>query len=107
MKKNSVIEFDIYTAVDNVSVTNSYVRVIERSLNSLGYKTHDIDRIIKTESNNNKGIVAITPGIALKAKKAGYKNIIYWAQGIVPEESLLRHENNIDRYLRYTILSYR
>lgn len=107
MEKKKITEFDIYTAVDNVNVTNSYLRIIEHSLNSMGYKTNDIDDIVKLKENKNKGIIAIAPGIAIKAKKAGYKTIIYWSQGIVPEESFLRHRDSIDRYFRYIILSYR
>lgn len=104
--KRVIKTFDVYTNVSNREVTECYVSVIEQALKNIGITINHIGEISK-KGNENKGIIAITPGIAIKAKKANYGTIIYWAQGVVPEESFLRHQKNWDKHIRQTILSFR
>ncbi len=105
MRKITNKIFDVYTAVDNVEVTDHYIRMIETALTQLGYSINRIQKIEYSRENESKGIIAITPGIVIRAKKAGYNTIIYWAQGIVPEESFLRNNKRWDKYARRWILS--
>lgn len=95
--------FDVYNPYPNQDVTSEYVSVIAEALVSIGYDTRKVDTLAENVSREADGVVVIMPYDAYRAKKAGYKSVILWTQGIVPEESFMRHHS----YPRFWVLSIR
>lgn len=91
--------FDIYNPHDNQSVTKDYVATIEKALRELGHEVYHVDTLSKCKTKN-RGAVVILPGGVRKAKRAGYKYIIDWIQGVSAEESFMRNHS----YLRYYVI---
>lgn len=85
----------------NYRVTERYVSIIREALKKAGKECQDIVDLPKKNNGNDYGIVAIDSFHVLKARLRGYEQIIYWVQGIVPEESYMRNKSK----LRMRILS--
>jgi len=83
--------FDIYNPYSNTDVTTTYIEVIIKALANIGFATRNIDKI---ERNNKGNIVVISVIDSIKAKMCGYRTIILWLQGIIPEESFQRNHSN-------------
>ena len=95
-------EICIYHPYSNVTVTAEYVAIIKEAIEALGVSTVPIKQLEKQDKKNPKGVVVIVAGDATKAKKCGYSPVITWVQGIIPEESYMRHSSK----LRSFVLSY-
>lgn len=96
------MQFDVYCPNTTISdVTDYIVDIICDGIEKAGHKIERVMRMDRTKGNKNRGIVVIDAFNAIKARSAGYKFIIYWVQGIIPEESFMRHQS----YLRSTTLS--
>ena len=92
---------DIYNPYGNTSVTSDYLGVIESSLEKLNARCVNIKKLVREKGTKNRAVVVITALDVLKARLAGYGYVIFWAQGIAPEESFMRHHSR----LRTMILS--
>lgn len=82
----------------NIAVTKDYVSVINKALNRAGICTNTINYI--SLHHDNDDIIVITHIDAIKARLFGYKKIILWSQGLIAEESYMRHKSKI----RYIVL---
>ena len=89
------MQFDVYNPHENQRVTDYYVHIIEDALHDSGHTTNRIERIQNQATNGQKGIVVILCIDAIKAKKAGYKHVIVWIQGVSAYESYLIHHNKL------------
>lgn len=96
---------DIYNPYDNTSVTRDYIAIIESSLRELNVSCVNIKRLIREKDTKNRAVVVITALDVLKARLAGYRYIIFWAQGIAPEESFMRHHSSL-RTMILSIIEY-
>lgn len=92
---------DIYNPYSNASVTRDYVAVIESSLRELNILCGSVNKLVRNRKTKKRAVVVITALDAIKARLAGYGFVIFWAQGIAPEESYMRRHSR----LRYMILS--
>lgn len=98
MKTNNNL-FIIYRSRENLEVTNYYVDVISEALHKAGYKTKTVDTITKSRKTASNKIVVIEFLSFFKAWVNGYRNIIFWVQGAVEYESLMRHKNKLRFFL--------
>ena len=83
------------TKQKNLEVTSKYVSIIRMALTNLGYECVEVDTITHCNKRSQYGIVTIDVIHALDAIKKGYKPVICWIQGILPEESYMRNEKSI------------
>lgn len=86
----------------NATVTKEYILTIAKGFENAGYSISFIDQLTKQEKNNSVEVLVVAVKDATKAKKMKYKKIYCWVQGIVPEESYMRHRSK----LRFYILSH-
>lgn len=98
MNKN--IQFDVYTPDTTISdVTDFYVGIIISALEMAGCKCSRVDSLKKSRKNKDKGILVIDATKAILARCYGYKHILYWIQGIMPEESYMRNASNLRSFV--------
>jgi hypothetical protein len=100
-KSIKISQFDIYNPYENQEVTVDYIDVITQAIQKLDIDIEKIDDIIP-QKKSNKGILVIAVKDVIKARKAGYSYVMLWTQGIVPEESYMRHSS----WLRYHVISF-
>ncbi len=91
-------EFIIYNPGANVEVTTFYVDVIGKSLEKSGFAVR-YTTDIKKEQNKNAGILVTGITDVKSARRMGYKTIILWMQGSLPEESFMRHGSYIRKWI--------
>lgn len=84
----------------NSEVTEFYLDIVKKMFLEHGYEVCNVDKIKKADKKDDI-IVASTLIDVLKKHIEGYRNIIYWMQGIDAEESYLKHHS----YIRKLILS--
>ena len=89
-----------YNPYSNNDVTEYYINMIKDAVLENGFKTVDSKKM-PFAHDKSKGIIVISPLDSIKARLKGYKYIICWVQGIIPEESFMRNHN----YFRKKILS--
>lgn len=84
----------------NAEVTNHYLNVIKDGINKSHIATAEC---INSLSSINKGdfVLVSTTLDVVKLYLKGHRNIMLWMQGIVPEESYMKHKSK----LRWRILS--
>ena len=92
---------DIYFDEANKTVTLFYLSIIDGFLKSKGFETRFLSTPIPQETDNY-GAVVIYYYDVKKAKKAGYKKVMFWMQGIAPEESYLK-DRNVLKYIVHSI----
>ena len=90
---------DFYYPYTNGIVTDKYFSVILDAFHKLGIEYNKIESFDRKRSSN---ILVAAVQDATRAKKAGYKRVFLWIQGIIPEESFLRNHSK----LRRVILSF-
>ena len=86
----------------NKVVTDAYLRAIGESFGRLGYQveyTYSAADCLGTKLDVY--VVAIAPSV-LKLLAKGRRNIVFWAQGVWPEESLARNGGRI----RFAVCSF-
>ena len=86
---------DIFNPYSNNEVTSHYIDIIRRSLESIFVECTFVNTLKREKTNKNKIVLVISPLDVSKAKKMGYKYILCWEQGIIPEESYMRHNSKI------------
>lgn len=84
----------IYNPYSNTTVTEHYIQVVERALNECGVNTEYVCRL-KKATDKKTGAFVISPEDVIPVKMKGYSPVIVWCQGIVPEESFMRHHSRI------------
>ncbi len=87
------------TKQENNDVTNKYVSIIRKSLIRSGNECRDVDFLQDHKDEYNIGVVTIDVFHTLEAKKRGYAPIIFWVQGLCPEESFLRRQSKIRKFI--------
>ena len=86
---------DIYNPYPNTVVTELYVSVISEAVRANEIICNPIAKLDKNNSNKNAAVIVIAAKDAIRAHRCGYKTIILWTQGIIPEESYLRHHSRV------------
>lgn len=79
--------------VQNPTVTSKYLKAIGGAYGSLGFSVNYFtdDKIIKPAKSDI--LVVATAMDVFKLHVNGFKYIVFWSQGVWPEESFLRHES--------------
>ena len=95
--------FMLYNPHSNTDVTSYYVNLIGECLKEMAYDVKEINKLDRNVNNRETGIVVVDLKDSIEAKKCGYGYIIYWIQGVAPEEAFLK-KNDL---LRYFLYSYR
>lgn len=85
---------DLYYPYNNNVVTDHYFHILVSAFERLGVGCHRIDSLAQKRSD---GVLVAIAGDASKARKAGYRKVFLWLQGIIPEESYLRHHSRVRR----------
>ena len=99
-------EILIYNPHSNKEVTSYYIYIISSVFIEMGYSVKNINLLCNCVDNYNKYIIIIDLKDVIEAKKYGFKNIIYWIQGVAPEEIYLK-KKDILRYLLYSYREYK
>ncbi len=89
----------IYINYPNVVVLQSYLDVIKDALCRLGYVCEYVKELSGVDKKDL--IVFPVPMDAMKFYFKGYRNYIFWQQGVTADESFMRNHNRI----RYWILN--
>lgn len=90
---------DIFNPYSNQDVTRFYVDVIVKVFEQMHVRCHYIDKM--RVNARKRSIVVVSAFDAIKARILGYDIIIFWVQGVIPEESFMRNHSKA----RYYILS--
>lgn len=80
---------------ENSTVTDEYLKAIGAAYDDLGLEVvyvHELDEIAATKEDVI--VLAVAPDV-YHFRLRGYKHIVYWAQGVWPEESYLRHHSRL------------
>ena len=83
-------------AETNGAVTNMYMSTIGQILKRLGYRLRDNPNSI---NKKNDYIVVDNCKLAMELWLKGYKNIIIWIQGVVPEERMMMKQARYKYYV--------
>lgn len=87
---------------ENMTVTRFYLEIIGKAFERLNQKVMYISNINEISSNPGDTVVVSTaPSVRKLANEKNIK-IIFWAQGVWPEESYMKHAGKI----RFTITSW-
>lgn len=97
-------EFIIYNPHSNTDVTAYYVDIIGKCLVELGFNVKNSFKL--GDETRDIGIIVVDLKDAIEARKVGYGYVIYWIQGVAPEEIFLK-KKDILRYLLYTYREYK
>lgn len=98
MSKNLLLdinELHLYNPGNNKEVTEYYVDIIRSSFQKLNIKVKNIESIDTSKKHRENGLVITNLSDVKLAKKAKYKKIICWIQGVGPEEYLLCSGNKL------------
>lgn len=92
---------------NNYDATEYYIDILENAAILAGEKVKKVDNIelIKSGSKNDIYLVT-TPIDAIKAIKMRKKRIFVWFQGVFSEESYMKHNSSIRRYMLRFIEKY-
>ena len=88
---------------DNYSVIDFYMKIVETVFHNKEYEIRYVTTRIAHEYDKSTPVFVVTCSDAVKWRIKGFKNIIFWSQGIIPEESRLRH-NSTARYIVLSLL---
>lgn len=91
--------FDVYNPYTNTEVTHYYVELITKSLYVIGIETRHVTRLNAKKNKKVKGVVVVAITDAILAKLRGYKYVILWIQGALPEESYVRNNSKVRLYI--------
>ncbi|MCI8674310.1 MAG: glycosyltransferase family 4 protein [Lachnospiraceae bacterium] len=94
------MKFYIYNPDKNFAdVTAKYLSVICNSLKKRGNVCEETEQLNSLLDGQKIGAVVIYAKHAIEARKKGYRPIIYWIQGIVPEESYMRNHSRMRKFV--------
>lgn len=85
---------------ENSTVTDFYLDIIQKMVEHVGDEAINCTSLTEISSNKNEYLVTSSEVDFFNAYIKGYKNQIIWFQGILPEESFLKHHS----YVRKIIL---
>ena len=91
----------------NTTVTNYYFNILKQSAELVTKDVRVVDDIKKINNYNVTDIIVV--GSILKAFTLllrGYKNIVVWFQGAVPEESYMKNKSKIRMMILEIIEKY-
>lgn len=94
------MKLHIYNPYSNITVTKEYVNTIAQAFKNNGYEVVSADKLVKQNPKEKISALVIVAKDAIAAKRLGYNKVYLWVQGIVPEESYMRHHSK----LRYFML---
>lgn len=86
---------------DNSTVTDEYLKTIGGAYTDLGFDVfyvYRLDEIVATREDII--VLAVAPDVCHFLLR-GFKHIVYWSQGVWPEENYLRHHSR----LRFSVCS--
>lgn len=95
----------IYNPHPNKEVTSVYIKVICTAFKEMGFDLVELDGLEKCGNKQSPLLVVDLKDVVI-ASNCGYKNILYWIQGVAPEEIYLKNKD-ILRYLLYTYREFR
>ena len=95
----------IYNPHPNKEVTSVYIKVICTAFKEMGFDLVELDGLEKSGNKQSPLLVVDLKDVVI-ASNCGYKNILYWIQGVAPEEIYLKNKD-ILRYLLYTYREFR
>lgn len=90
----------------NGVVTDVYLKTIGEAFERLGFEvncTHDLPS--HDIGKDDVCVVAVAPSV-MRLKRKGVKHIVFWAQGIWPEESYMRNHNKVSYWMCGLIEKY-
>lgn len=96
---NLIDRIVIYNPYPNKSVTEHYIQIVESAINKLEIETIITEKLEQCLDNEKCGAFVISPEDVVRAKKKGYSPVFVWVQGVVPEESYMRHHSLIRKWL--------
>lgn len=79
--------------VQNPTVTSKYLKAIGEAYGSLGFSVNYFTDDKKIQPAKSEILVVATAMDVFKLHVNGFKHIVFWSQGVWPEESFLRHES--------------
>lgn len=86
--------------IGDSAVTSFYMNIIKKACEKAG-KNCEIC-FSKQNGNKKRDVIVVDEAmVAFHYIKKGYRNIIFWSQGVIPEESFMRNKS----YLRFWVLS--
>ncbi|MDM8163937.1 MULTISPECIES: hypothetical protein [Coriobacteriales] len=80
---------------ENAEVTDEYLQIIGRSYASMGYEVNYVRKLEDIKAAKDEVIVLATAIDVFKYLRRGFRHVVYWAQGVWPEESYLRHGSRL------------
>lgn len=96
------VDYELYYPYINTEVTSFYFGIIEEAICIRGDNVIKIEKLRRNKCNREKYIIVSSLFDAIRAKWCGYKECIFWMQGVVPEESYARHHS----WIRKKILDF-
>lgn len=87
--------YEIYNPYSNQEVTSFYVEMIEEAVRSKKCQINYVPKLSKKRENKKIVLIVVSMIDVLKGKAMGYKHIILWIQGIIPEESYMRNQSKL------------
>lgn len=78
---------------ENASVTDKYLQAIGVAYESMGHEVRYIRNLNEIYATKKEIVVVATAPDALLFLRKGFHHIVYWAQGVWPEENYLRHHS--------------
>lgn len=79
----------------NGVVTDDYMHAIGRAYSTLGHEVEYVKDVAKMSGSISDIYVVLLAVSACKLKMRGKKRIVFWSQGIWPEESFMKHGSRL------------
>lgn len=86
---------------ENATVTDKYLQAIGAVYESSGHEVRYVRNLDEVFAAKDEVIVVATAPDAFWFLRKGFRHIVYWAQGVWPEENYLRHRSR----LRFAVCS--
>ena len=87
--------FHVYNPYDNKTVSEFYVSTIVSAIINIGNEAVSVASL--QNCSRDIGVITVSVTDAIEARKKGYYPVILWVQGIIPEESYMRHHSGLRR----------
>lgn len=95
------MKYQIVNGYGNKAVISYYLDIVYEAVLRTGQEVEYIDSI---ESADKSCFVVVSHSIeVVRLKLRGFKNIILWQQGVMPEESYMRNQSKFRRRILYAI----
>lgn len=95
------MKYQIVNGYGNKAVISYYLDIIYNAVLSAG---EDAEYIESIETADKSSVVVVSHALeVVKLKLRGFKRIILWQQGVMPEESYMRHQSSLRRSILYAI----